>query len=80
MGRLLFRALAISAVLWLAGTSAPAQNLPASYRPEFGTMWTFDSPPLDYWKAKYNFTPDQAWLDNVRLASIRLPGCSAWQF
>ncbi|HEY0306236.1 MAG TPA: S46 family peptidase [Longimicrobiales bacterium] len=77
MGRLLFRALAISAVLWLAGTSAPAQNLPASYRPEFGTMWTFDSPPLDYWKAKYNFTPDQAWLDNVRLASIRLPGCSA---
>ena len=77
MGRLLFRALAISAVLWLAGTSAPAQNLPASYRPEFGTMWTFDAPPLEYWKAKYNFTPDQAWLDNVRLASIRLPGCSA---
>jgi hypothetical protein len=64
-------------VLWLAGTSAPAQNLPASYRPEFGTMWTFDAPPLEYWKAKYNFTPDQAWLDNVRLASIRLPGCSA---
>src|ERR1035441_1410689 len=35
-------------------------------------MWTFDNPPLKLLKAKYNFTPTQAWLDHLRLASVRL--------
>jgi hypothetical protein len=58
-----------------AARSAPLG--PASYVKEAGTMWTFDAPPLDYWKKTYNFTPDSGWLDHVRLASVRLPGCSS---
>jgi hypothetical protein len=35
-------------------------------------MWTFDNPPLKQLKAKYNFVPTQAWLDHLRLSSVRL--------
>lgn len=35
-------------------------------------MWTFDNPPLKQLQAKYNFTPTQAWLDHLRLSSVRL--------
>jgi hypothetical protein len=35
-------------------------------------MWTFDNPPVKLLRAKYNFTPTQAWLDHLRLSSVRL--------
>jgi hypothetical protein len=41
-------------------------------------MWTFDNFPSAAVKAKYGVTIDQAWLDNVRGAAVRLStGCSA---
>ena len=41
-------------------------------------MWTFDAFPAAKMKAAYGWAPDQAWLDNVRGAAVRLTGgCSA---
>jgi hypothetical protein len=40
-------------------------------------MWTFDAPPLEYWRSTYGFAPDQKWLDHIRLSTIRLPNCSS---
>ncbi len=43
-----------------------------------GRMWTFEYPPLDYFKQTYNFTPTQDWLDHVRMSALRFANyCSA---
>ncbi|MCM3904196.1 MAG: S46 family peptidase [Pyrinomonadaceae bacterium] len=39
-------------------------------------MWTFDNPPRKQWKERYNFEPSDAWLEHVRLASVRVEGSS----
>ena len=46
-----------------------------SLREEEG-MWTFDNPPTKQIQEKYGWAPDQAWLDHVRLSSLRFPGGS----
>jgi len=35
-------------------------------------LWTFDNPPVKQLQARYGFTPTQAWLDHIRLSSVRL--------
>jgi len=44
----------------------------ASTLPAEEGMWTFDNLPLKQLAAKYNFQPTQAWLDHLRLSSVRL--------
>jgi hypothetical protein len=53
----------------LAGASAPA----------FGDegMWTFDDFPRATVAERYGTNIDQAWLDRVRLATVRLANCTA---
>jgi hypothetical protein len=48
-----------------------AVSLPLA-RAEEG-MWTFDNLPTRQLAEQYSWTPDQAWLDHVRLATLRLP-------
>ena len=61
-----------------AAAAAPAvQTGPGGWIKEFGTMWTFDAPPLEYWKGRYGFEPSKAWLEHVQLSTLRIPGCSA---
>jgi hypothetical protein len=66
-------ALALSFALLLAAPHARSQgNL------ELGKMWTFENPPLAYLEEEYGFKPTSAWLDALRLASLRFGnGCSA---
>ncbi len=52
--------------LVLAGTSLRADE----------GMWTFDNMPTKKLQAKFGWAPDQAWLDHVRLSSLRFPGGS----
>lgn len=43
-----------------------------------GKMWTFNHPPLDYFKEAYNFVPTQEWLNHVRMSALKFADyCSA---
>jgi hypothetical protein len=57
------------ATLALAGMTQPAQA-------EEG-MWTFDNFPTERVNETYGSAIDQAWMDRVSAAAVRLRGCSA---
>jgi hypothetical protein len=42
-----------------------------------GKMWTFEYPPLEYFREAYEFAPDEAWFEHARLGALRLSNCSA---
>jgi hypothetical protein len=43
-----------------------------------GKMWTFEYPPMDYFSQAYNFKPDEAWFEHVRMSALRFANyCSA---
>jgi Peptidase S46 len=44
---------------------------------DFGKMWTFEHAPGAYFSETYGFRADSAWFAKVRLAALRIPGCSA---
>ncbi|MGV8929814.1 MAG: S46 family peptidase [Brevundimonas sp.] len=60
---------AVAGVLALMAT-------PTSARADEG-MWTFDNFPIQMVNDKYGTHIDQAWLDRVRNAAVRIQGCSA---
>lgn len=60
------------------GSSILAASVPAQDELGLGKMWTFERPPLAYLKREYGMTPDEAWWNRMRLASLRFgTGCSA---
>ncbi len=45
---------------------------------DFGKMWTFDDLPIEYFKEKYGFEPDEKWIEHVQKSALQFGnGCSA---
>lgn len=65
---------AVSATASIAVVAGAMAAAPA--RADEG-MWTFDNFPIQTVNQKYGTQLDQAWLDRVRNASVRIQGCSA---
>ncbi len=74
------RRLTLLILLALAGPALaqPADLDAARAQPlDGGKMWLFEDPPTEYLQETYGFVPDEAWYRRARLASLRMPGCSA---
>ncbi|MFN3669343.1 MAG: S46 family peptidase [Brevundimonas sp.] len=66
---------ATASIAAVAGAMA-IMAAPSSARADEG-MWTFDNFPIQTVNDKYGTRIDQAWLDRVRNAAVRIQGCSA---
>ena len=76
---MLFRSLraAVSATASIAVVAGAMAMLAPSTASADEGMWTFDNFPIQTVNEKYGTRIDQAWLDRVRNAAVRLQGCSA---
>lgn len=63
--------------LLMAGACAAVLSFASSPAKADEGMWTFDRFPIQTVNDKYGTSIDQAWLDRVRNAAVRLNGCSA---
>jgi len=52
--------LAAASIMFLSGSLAAEEG-----------MWTLDNPPLNQLREKYGFEPTPAWLEHIRLSSVR---------
>lgn len=43
-------------------------------------MWLFNRPPRELYKQRYNFEPTQAWLDHLRMSSVRFNSGGSGEF
>ncbi|CAN7397352.1 S46 family peptidase [Brevundimonas sp. LjRoot202] len=74
--RSLRSAVAVTASIAAVAGALAVTAAPTSARADEG-MWTFDNFPIQTVNEKYGTRIDQAWLDRLRLASVRIQGCSA---
>jgi hypothetical protein len=42
-----------------------------------GKMWSFDYPPVQYFKETYGFDANESWFSDVRLSALRLRNCTS---
>ena len=76
MLRSLRSAVAVTASIAAVAGVMALTAAPSAARADEG-MWTFDNFPIQTVNQKYGARIDQAWLDRLRLASVRIQGCSA---
>ena len=74
--RSLRAAVSATASLAVFAAAVALTAAPTSARADEG-MWTFDNFPIQTVNDKYGTHIDQAWLDRVRNAAVRIQGCSA---